>query len=1645
MAYTSGERELAYILLVELIAHQFCYPVRWIETQDVILAERQVERLIEIGPNSTLTNMAKRTIESKYQGSDMASGIHRQLLSTKMDTKEILYEYGPDSRDQQLEATKDSSNFREKTTANVPVLPMIAAPVSTATQQQQRGAVPSASVTVVEVVKVIIATTLKITTAKVSMTESIKDLAAGRSTLQNEMVGYLEKEFGSLPHDVENMKLGDLCSFLQPTFPGQLGQQSQSIINRMVAVKFPGTWTLRSVRKDLEAKWGLVSDRQDSVLLAAAAMQPISRFASEAETTTFIENVVSTYMENAGISPIQTVASNRVQDAALDTAVLARVREDQDALNTRVMNVYTSHLQPASDADQLLNETLTNNITSLQSQLESWVEEHGESYGDGIVSKFDAKKARSYDSSWNWGMQALLSGFYSIINNSPEIKNDDLVQRSFRIRNQCSIRMLEAMKDLKRRAQKTGQTHPDLRERCDTAVRWLETLSQMCIKDLQCVPVYYGMAHITAPKTLVDDWGDIKYFEIPRSKAPSSTSTNLIPTDGVSASQAIIESIWQHTVPYDPSPNSHIRIKKKGKHGWEVNDKLTQEFYNSLRLSVTHGISFYDKCVLITGASKTSIGLDILKGVLNGGAKVIVTTRSYSAATARFYQQLYMKNGARGSRLVFVPFNQGSKRDVDSLISYIYDTSKGLGWDLDYIVPFAAISENGRDISNIDSVSELAHRVMLTNIVRTLGEVRTQKRSRGINTRPAQVILPLSPNDGIFGNDGLYSESKLALQSLLNKWRSEDWGDHISICGASIGWTRGTGLMSSNDIVAEGIEEFGVRTFSQEEMAAHILGLMSPTMVSVCQEEPIIADLMGGMDRVEEFGATVSKIRAELMATSEIRRAIHQDKELDLQVANSRPRLNEKELVPAQIQRRMNIPLGFPKLLEYETGIAPFHETLAGMVDLERVVVVVGFSELGPQGSSRTRWEVETEGQFSLQGCIEIAWMMGLIKHHDGPIAGKGYYDGWVDAKTGVLVADEEIKTRYESHILAHTGIRLVEVNSEGSDDATKRPYLHEVHIHQDLEPFEAPRETAIHLKLHHGDKAHIAEIGDSGQFHVQIKKGATLLLPKATDIGRRVAGQVPTGWDPRTYGISEEITSQVDRLTLYNLVCTAEAFLSAGVTDPYEFYQYIHTSDIGICIGSSIGGVSSLTDMLKNRLLDKPVQSDVLQETYVNTASAWVNMLLLSANGPIKTPVGACATALEALDTGYELIVSGKAKVCVVGGLDDLQDDMSFEFANMKATIDPETDFNRGREPAEMSRPATTSRDGFVEAQGCGLQVLTSAKLALEMGLPIYGVVTLTHIAGDKIGRSVPAPGAGLLSVAREERSALPPALLDPQYRRQLRDHRLSQIKEDQEFKLALLRKQLTMDSFEMPKEAVVEYSRERISCIQSEAEVQRREALYSYGNHFWKGETRISPLRGALATWGLTIDDLDVASFHGTSTAIGDKNEIKVFQQQLCHLGRTKGVPVMGVFQKHLTGHSKGAAGAWMLNGCLQILNDGLVPGNRNADNIDEDFEGFDHITFPNRSIQTECVKAFSITSFGFGQKGAQAIGVHPRYLFATLGKESYQGYQKRVAHRIKRARAHFHGALIYNRLFVAKERPPYAPEQETAAILNPLARFT
>ncbi|KAI0101641.1 fatty acid synthase subunit alpha [Nemania sp. FL0031] len=1693
------EQELAHTLLVELLAYQFASPVRWIETQDVFLAEKTAERIVEVGPADTLGVMAKRTLASKYEAFDAAKSVQRQILCYNKDAKEIYYDVDPIE-----EEPEPSPSTAESSSSAAPAAAAAAAPVAApAASAGPAVAVPDAPVTALEIVRALIAQKLKKPFLEVPLGKAIKDLVGGKSTLQNEILGDLGKEFGSTPEKPEDTPLDELSGLMQATFNGQLGKHSQSLIARLVSSKMPGGFNITLVRKYLETRWGLASGRQDGVLVLAITMEPASRLPSEAEAKAYFDDVVQKYATNAGITLSTAAAAGPAAGGGggmmMDPAAIDALTKDQRALFKQQLELLARYLKMDLRAGDKAAQTTSESQQILQAQLDLWNAEHGDFYAAGIEPVFSPLKARTYDSSWNWARQDALSMYYDVIFGRLQVVDREIVSQCIRIMTKSNPLLLEFMQyHIDNCPTERGETYMLAKELG-------EQLIENCKEVLDVPPVYKDVAVPTGPHTTVDARGNLSYEEVPRQscrklehyvqqmaeggkiseygnrtkvqndlgrlvklikeqhkmsktaklefknlygnvlRSLAMNESQILPKENGKANSFVkktgIKANGQaskgkmETIPF-------LHLKRHNLHGWDYSKKLTGVYLDCLEEAAKSGITYEGKYALMTGAGAGSIGAEVLQGLISGGAKVVVTTSRFSRQVTEYYQSMYARYGARGSQLVVVPFNQGSKQDVEALVDYIYDPKNGLGWDLDFIIPFAAIPENGRQIDGIDSKSELAHRIMLTNLLRLLGCVKAQKSERGFETRPAQVVLPLSPNHGTFGNDGLYSESKLGLETLFNRWHSEDWANYLTICGAVIGWTRGTGLMSGNNIVAEGVEQFGVRTFSQQEMAFNLLGLMSPEIVDICQNEPVFADLNGGLQFIPNLNDTMTRLRKDIMETSEVRKAVTKETALENKIVHGED--SEVLYKKKVIEPRANIKFDFPALPDWEKEIKPLNKSLEGMVDLDKVVVVTGFAEVGPWGNARTRWEIEAYGEFSLEGCIEMAWVMGLIKNHNGPIKGQPY-SGWVDAKTGEPVEDKDVKPKYEKYILEHAGIRLIEPELFDGYDPNKKMMLHEVSLEEDLEPFEGSKETAEEFKRQHGDKCEIFEIPESGEYIIRMKRGATLWIPKALRFDRLVAGQLPTGWDAKKYGVPDDIISQVDRVTLFVLVSVAEALLTAGISDPYEFYKYVHVSELGNCIGSGMGGMTALNGMYNKRKMDQPVQNDILQESFINTMAAWVNMLLLSSSGPIKTPVGACATAVESIDIGYETIMEGKARVCIVGGFDDFSEEGSYEFANMKATSNAVDEFAHGRTPQEMSRPTTTTRNGFMESQGCGVQVIMTAKLAIDMGLPVYGILALTTTASDKIGRSVPAPGQGVLTTAREAPGKFPSPLLDIKYRRRQIDLRKKQIRNWKELELEYLYEEVAAMQAQGHQFDEKEYTQERAIHIEKEAERQEKEALRSFGNNFWKQDTTIAPLRGCLATWGLTIDDLDVASFHGTSTKANDKNESSVICQQLRHLGRKKGNAVMGIFQKYLTGHPKGAAGAWMFNGCLQVLNSGLVPGNRNADNIDEVMEKFDLIVYPSRSIQTDGVKAFSVTSFGFGQKGAQAIGIHPRYLFAALDQETFAEYQAKVTARQKKAYRYFHNGLVHNTLFQAKSTSSYTDEQLSSVLLNPNARVT
>ena len=170
------EQELAHTLLVELLAYQFASPVRWIETQDVILAEKTTERIVEIGPADTLGVMAKRTLASKYEAHDAAKSVERSILCYNKDAKEIYYDVDP-VEDEPAAAAPSNDAPATSAPASSSAPAAAAPPPSNAGPAAQ---VPDAPVGAVDIVRALIAQKLKKPLMEIPLSKAIKDLVGGK-------------------------------------------------------------------------------------------------------------------------------------------------------------------------------------------------------------------------------------------------------------------------------------------------------------------------------------------------------------------------------------------------------------------------------------------------------------------------------------------------------------------------------------------------------------------------------------------------------------------------------------------------------------------------------------------------------------------------------------------------------------------------------------------------------------------------------------------------------------------------------------------------------------------------------------------------------------------------------------------------------------------------------------------------------------------------------------------------------------------------------------------------------------------------------------------------------------------------------------------------------------------------------------------------------------------------------------------------------------------------------------------------------------------------------------------------------------------------------------------------------------------------
>ena len=286
------------------------------------------------------------------------------------------------------------------------------------------------------------------------------------------------------------------------------------------------------------------------------------------------------------------------------------------------------------------------------------------------------------------------------------------------------------------------------------------------------------------------------------------------------------------------------------------------------------------------------------------------------------------------------------------------------------------------------------------------------------------------------------------------------------------------------------------------------MALAHPLLVEAAQRTPLFADLNGALQLVDSMREIVRDVRAEIDERARVIRAVTADRVRDDEADGAAADTGRAEK-DALVVPRANVRVEMPPLPERAR-----RETLSaakGLVDLDRVVVVFGFGEVGPYGNARTRWEIESYGEFSLEGCVELAWMCGLIR--------VGEDGGWYfpicsfvellrhqilslclcamslfvcircDASSGESVPEQQIKARYEPTLLKHSGIRLLEPELFDDYDPHKKMFLRAVALQNDVGPLEVSEAEATQFVRQHGaDKCAAWRDEESGQVSVLSK-----------------------------------------------------------------------------------------------------------------------------------------------------------------------------------------------------------------------------------------------------------------------------------------------------------------------------------------------------------------------------------------------------------------------------------------------------------------------------------------------------------------------------------------------------------------------------
>ncbi|MDQ5825483.1 MAG: beta-ketoacyl-ACP synthase II [Chloroflexota bacterium] len=227
----------------------------------------------------------------------------------------------------------------------------------------------------------------------------------------------------------------------------------------------------------------------------------------------------------------------------------------------------------------------------------------------------------------------------------------------------------------------------------------------------------------------------------------------------------------------------------------------------------------------------------------------------------------------------------------------------------------------------------------------------------------------------------------------------------------------------------------------------------------------------------------------------------------------------------------------------------------------------------------------------------------------------------------------------------------------------------------------------------------------------------------------------------------------RMDRFIHYAIAVCKQAGAQAGLEITPD-----NAEEIGVLMGSGIGGIETLTDAVLT-IRDKGpnrVSPFTIPMLLTDLAAGQVS-IQMGLKGPNFAVVSACSSGAHAIGEAAELIKRGQAKAMFAGGSEATVCSVGIAtFGAMRALS------TRNDDPAGASRPFDKLRDGFVLAEGAAAVLLEDLEYAKERGANIIAEVVGYGSTSD--ASHVTAPAEGGEGAARAMRMALRSAGLKPE-----------------------------------------------------------------------------------------------------------------------------------------------------------------------------------------------------------------------------------------------------------------------------------------